>query len=230
MDMSRFGQSEYNTTFTTNYPMVLKKLDGKTIVHSVQFIFDEETQIDGNGLNSTWYQFILCLEKTEDDYVFHLFMSPNMLQDYSYPYFKLIPDYNLSSVSLSDFKNKIDSYLGNIDAFTTREISNFICSYDRHTGHANLADENFRNQMKQLNINMFALKRLNNKRIDKERKAFACTYEKYLQSDEYKKIQEERMEAREIVAEIEHKKENNRLQHLINLYGEKQGRLYHTIL
>jgi hypothetical protein len=74
------------------------------------------------------------------------------------------------------------------------------------------------------------LRKFNNKRIDKERKAFACTYEKYIQSDEYKNILEQQQIAEKQVKDVERQKEEERLQLLINLYGEKQGRLYHTIL
>lgn len=226
--MSRFDQSEYDTSFPTNYPPGLNKLDGKTIVHSTQFILDEETQIDGDGPNSTWFQFILYIEKKDDDYVFHLFSSPNMQQDYSYPYFKIISDYNLTSMSMTDFQNKIDSYLGNINEFPTYEISNFISSYNNYTGHANLNSEIFRNKMKQLNNNLFTLKRLNNKRIDNERKAFACTYDKYLQSDEYKEILEQRRIIDEKAKEVELQKEEIRLQYLIKEYGEEKGRQFHA--
>jgi hypothetical protein len=230
IDMSRFYRSEYDTSFPINQQTVMKKLVGKNIVYSVQFILDDETHIDINGPQSSWHQFFFCLEKTDDDYVFHLFGTSQLEHSYSYPYYRIIPDYNHSFSNLSDFKKKIDSYLRNIDAFPTREIADFIWNYNRHTDHAILNDDNFKNQMSELGMNVFKLQRFNNRRIDKERKAFACAYEKYVHSDEYKKIIEERTIASDKLIEIEQKKEADRLHHLINLYGEKQGRLYHSIL
>jgi hypothetical protein len=232
--MPRFDRSEYDTTFPTNYQTVLKKLDGKTIIYSVQFIRNEETQTDRDGPESTWDQFFFCVEKEEvennTDYVLHLFQSARMLHSYSYPSFHTITNYNHSFNKLSDLKEKIEAYLENIDAFPTREISGFIQLYDMYTSYCNTPDENFNDQIKALNIRSYRLRRFNNKRIDKERKAFACTYEKYIQSDEYKNILEQQQIAEKQVKDVERQKEEERLQLLINLYGEKQGRLYHTIL
>jgi len=243
MGMSRSTRFEYDTTFPTNYQTVLKKLDGKTIIYSVQFIRNEETQTDRDGPESTWDQFFFCVEKEQEkeqkkeqekeqetDYVLHLFQSAHMLHSYSYPSFELIANYNHSFSKLSDLKEKIEAYLKNIDASTTREISNFIQMYDMYTAYCNTPDENFNEQIKALNIRSYRLRRLNNKRIDKERKEFACTYEKYIQSDEYLEILEKQRLAEEKVKEVERQKEEERLQLLINLHGEKQGRLYHTIL
>jgi hypothetical protein len=238
--MPRFDRSEYDTTFPTNYQTVLKKLDGKTIIYSVQFILNEETQIDRDGPESTWDQFFFCVEKEEvevenngeknTDYVLHLFQSASMLHSYSYPSFYTIANYNHSFSKLSDLKEKTEAYLENIDAFPTREISGFIQLYDMYTSYCNTHDENFNKQIKALNIRFYMLRKFNNKRIDKERKAFACTYEKYIQSDEYKNILEQQQIAEKQVKDVERQKEEERLQLLINLYGEKQGRLYHTIL
>jgi hypothetical protein len=238
--MPRFDRSEYDTTFPTNYQTVLKKLDGKTIIYSVQFIRNEETQTDCDGPESTWDQFFFCVEKEQEkeqkkeqekeqetDYVLHLFQSAHMLQSYSYPSFQLIANYNHSFSKLSDLKEKIEAYLKNIDAYTTHEISGFIQLYDMYTSYCSTSDQNFNEQLKDLNIRFYMLKRFNNKRIDKERKAFACTYEKYLQSDEYKEILEKRQIADEQMKEVERQKEEDRLQLLIKEHGEEKGRLYH---
>ena len=239
MSMSRSTRFEYDTTFPTNYQTVLKKLDGKTIVYSTQFIFNEETQTDRDGPESTWDQCFFCLEKEQEkekekeqeketDYVLHLFQSAHMLHSYSYPSFQLIANYNHSFYKLSDLKKKTEAYLENIDAFTTREISGFIQMYDMYTSYCSSTDENFNEQIKALNIRSYRLRRFNNKRIDKERKAFVCTYENYLQSDEYLEILEKQRIAEEQMKEVERQKEEDRLQLLIKEHGEEKGRLYHA--
>jgi len=59
----------------TNMKTIKKELIGDKIIYVNQFIFDSETQIDGDGPWSSWNIQIDVLEEIEDDFVSHLFFS-----------------------------------------------------------------------------------------------------------------------------------------------------------
>ena len=81
--------SQYNsdTILPQNLSTAMINLKDKNIIYFVQYISNEDTQIDGDGPQSWWNITLLCIEKTEDDYIFH-FNYSDSIHGYSYPYFK----------------------------------------------------------------------------------------------------------------------------------------------
>ena len=80
--------SYYQKTFSQNLSNVLTKLNltDENIIYSVQFISNEDVQIDRDGPDSNWNITFLCIEKIENDYIFHFNFSDEF-HSYSYPYF-----------------------------------------------------------------------------------------------------------------------------------------------
>jgi len=70
--------SRYNyrddDTFKNNLETVYKNLIDKNIIYSTQYIHDEDINCDGDEFKSYWEIVFLCIEKTENDYIFHIFI------------------------------------------------------------------------------------------------------------------------------------------------------------
>ena len=65
--------SNYNYIFTENLAIVQDKLKDKNLIYSVQYITDEDTQIDRDGPESSWRVEFFSIEKIENDFIFHIF-------------------------------------------------------------------------------------------------------------------------------------------------------------
>jgi hypothetical protein len=152
--MSYPSQLNYNTTFSLNLSDVMKQLIDKNIIYSVQYISNEETQIDSDGPQSYWNITLLCIEKIENDYIFH-FNYSNEMHSYSYPYFKHAIKFTLFSRKLSDLKNdfiKILNKESGIDIYGFIRMWNEDYCYAFNTGDANLLSELMNLSVKMMDI------------------------------------------------------------------------------
>jgi hypothetical protein len=111
----------------TNLQTIKKDLIGDKIIYSNQFIFDPETQIDGDGPWTTWNIQIDVLEEIEGDFVSHLFSS-NCLQGIS------------AALTITSFPHHSKHYFSKlietietIDTTTSLEkINSVIAGYQRY--------------------------------------------------------------------------------------------------
>ena len=97
--------SDYDKTFPTNLSTAMTNLIDKNIIHSEQYISDEDVNISNDGPESYWHINLLCIEKTDDDYIFHV-NSSFQFHSYGFPGFDIVSKFSLYSEKLSDLKNK----------------------------------------------------------------------------------------------------------------------------
>lgn len=220
--MSRFNMSNYESTFTENLALVQNELKGKNIIYSVQYIKDEDTQIDGDGPQSWWSVEFLCIEKTDDDYIFHTF-SKNNIHSYSYPHFARIDENTSCSVKLSSLKTQVD----NIFDKDTYEISRFIFGWEESYSNAlKSKDEVLLKELISISSKIDELNVILTKKYEIEDKK----HQEYLQSPKYKA----QLEADQIQAalykkreqERYEKQEQERLKRCIEAYGEVEGKRF----
>jgi len=220
--------NKYDTTFSKNLSNVLTKLnlDSENIIYSVQYISNEDIQIDRDGPQSSWDITLVCIEKTLDDYIFHTNYSHDF-HSYSYPYFKEFAIYSSFSKKLSELKKDIDNHLNNI----SNETYYLVKMWDNNYSHAlSSSDQNLLSEMKNLSIKMMEIEII----LDKQNQLKQEEYKKYLKSDEYlKKEQESIKEHEEYIKkqdEEDKRKEEIRLKLFIEKYGEEEGRRLHQRL
>ena len=208
--------------FQKNFETVLKNLVNKNIIYKTQYIADEETQIDGDGPESSWQIICLCIEKTDDDYIFHLFQS-GYLRSYSYPSLQVVNKFNLFSQKLSQIK-EIGISIYNKPA---SEISNYIRMFnDHYFAGLRTSDPDLISDLKSLSLQIDDLEIILDATYKKERIQRDKKYEEYLKSDEYKQYLQIDKEYKEKLAE-EHKiKEAARLKIWVDQYGEELGTQY----
>jgi hypothetical protein len=220
--MSHNNTYNYESTFTENLAFVQNELKGKNIIYSVQYIYDEETQIDGDGPQSNWSVEFLSIEKTDDDFIFHTF-SKNDLHSYSYPYFVRINKTNLVSIKLSCLKIQVDSLFEK----SIQEISGFISRWE--SSYANICKSNDSVLLKELisiSSKIDELKVF----LEKKYKESIVEYQRMIESPEYKA----KLEANQIQADLYEKQkqekyqkqEDERLKRCINAYGEVEGKRF----
>ena len=185
------AMNKYDTTFPKNLSAVLTKLnlDIKNIILSVQYISNEDIQIDQDGPQSSWDITFVCIEKTADDYIFHINYSHDF-QSYSYPYFKEFAIYSSFSRKLSELKKDIDKHLNNI----SNETDFFVRMWDDNYSYAfSSSDQNLISEMNCLAIKMIDIDTI----LDQQNQLKQKEYEKYLKSDEYLKKEQESIKKHE---------------------------------
>jgi hypothetical protein len=212
--------------------IILKKnlsnlnLIDKNIIYSSQHILNDDTQIDSDGPQSSWNISVICIEKIEDDYIFHINYS-DYIRGYSYPYFKVVNNFSTFSKKLSELKNDFNTILEK----PTDKIGNFLklweddycCAY-----HSN--DPDLINEMKILASKIESINETYEQRSTIENEERDKKYQEYLQSDIYKQYLKDD-EERKRVQKLEYqKKEEERLKLCIKLYGEEKGREFHRRL
>ena len=208
--------------FQKNLETVSKSLTNKNIIYSTQYIADEETQIDADGPESSWQIVFLSIEKTDDDYIFHLFQS-EFLRAYSYPSLKVVDKFHPFAQKLSDIKNKGSSIYDK----PTNEINNYIRMFnDHYCAGFQSNDQDLIKDLKSLGLQIDDLEVLLDARYKKERILREKKYEEYLQSDEYKQYLKIQKEEKDKLEEQYKQKEANRLKHWIDKYGEELGTQY----
>jgi hypothetical protein len=211
-----------SNTFTQHLSIAMLHLTDKNIIHSVQYISNEETQIDRDGPESTWNQSLLCIEKTENDYIFHFFKS-DYLQSYSYPYFKLVNKFHPFCQKLSDLHTKFSD----IFCKSYGEINSFINYWNEDLHYTlNSKDTDLNIQMAILNDKIDELEIIKDQKYqimkekqDKERK-------EYEMSDAYKEYLNDVEERTKKEQNDYNNKEEERLTHLIKMFGEVEGPKY----
>jgi len=218
--MSHIDNYNYESTFTENLTILQDKLKDKNIIYFVQYIQDEETQIDKDGPQSWWSVEFLCIEKTEDDYIFHTFNS-GPIHAYSYSYFvRLIKD-EPDSIKLSSLDNEADKLINEAD---NNEISKFIWLWKLSYSHAlKSKDEDFIKKLTKLSHKIDCLEKIYNDKIKEDIKKKEEQYQKYLESDEYKEAQKEISKYHKEKEDLYAKGEQERLKKCIELYGEVDG-------
>ena len=226
--MNNYIQNNYDATLSKNLSAVLTKLnlDIKNIIYSVQYISNEDVQIDKDGPQSSWDITLLCIEKTLDDYIFHINYSHDF-HSYSYPYFKEFAIYSSFSTKLSELKKDIDKHLNNI----SNETNYLIKMWNDNYSYAfSSSDQNLISEMRNLSLKIMDIETI----IDQQNQLKQEEYEKYLISDEYLKKQEAETKALEEYIknrDDEYKKnEEIRLKLCIEKYGEEEGRRFHQRL
>jgi len=220
--MSRINVHNYDSTFTENLAFFLNELKGKNIIYSVQYIINEDTEIDRDGPESWWCVEFLSIEKTDEDYIFHTFTS-NTLHSYSFPYFVLIKKAKYRSVTLSYLKNQIT----NLFDKPLDEISSFISIWKQSYSHASKStDETLLKELITISSTISELKVIQKKKVEKIQQ----DYQKYIESSEYKKIQKEfqkyQQESRKKEEKLYEKKEEERLVLCVEQFGEIEGRRF----
>lgn len=222
--MSYFDQYSYDKTFPQNLSLVLTNLKDKNIIYSVQYIFDEDVQTDRDGADSTWNINVLCIEKTEDDYIFH-FNYSNHIHAYSYPYFKEINKFDMYSKKLSDLKNDF------INILTDKSNMNrFINMWNDEYCYAFRADDtNLLTELKSLSDKMVEIEDIYEKYCELERAKYEKEKEEYEKSDAYKQYLQDEIN-RKAKRDAEYRQEEEeRLRRCIELYGEIDGRKFHRL-
>jgi len=208
--------------FQKNMEIVLKSLTDKNIIHKTQYIADEETQIDADGPESSWQIVCMCIEKTDDDYIFHLFQS-NFLRSYSYPSLKVVDKFHPFAQKLSDIKNKGLSIYDK----PTNEINNFVRMFnDHYCAGFQSNDQDLIKDLKSLSLQIEDLEILLDDLYKKERIQRDKKYEEYLKSDEYKQYLQIDKEYKDKIAEENRIKEEARLKLWVDKYGEELGTQY----
>ena len=208
--------------FQKNLETVSKSLTNKNIIYSTQYIADEETQIDADGPESSWQIVFLSIEKTDDDYIFHLFQS-EFLRAYSYPSLKVVDKFHPFAQKLSDIKNKGSSIYDK----PTNEINNYIRMFnDHYCAGFQSNDQDLIKDLKSLGLQIDDLEVLLDARYKKERILREKKYEEYLQSDEYKQYLKIQKEEKDKLEEQYKQKEANRLKLWVEKYGEEKGTQY----
>lgn len=212
--------------FQKNLETVSKSLIDKNIIYSTQYIADEETQIDRDGLDSSWQIICMCIEKTDDDYIFHLFQS-DFLRAYSYPSLKVVNKFHPFAQKLSDIKNKGSSIYDK----STNEINNYIRMFnDHYCAGFQSNDQDLIKDLKSLSLQIDDLEILLDEQYKKERIQREKESAKYLKSDAYKEMIKQQKEYDEKLAAENRIKEENRLKLLIDLHGTELGTQYFNIL
>ena len=217
--MSRFNMFDYESTFIENLAFVQNHLKGKNIIYSVQYIQDEDTQIDGDGPQSWWSVEFLCIEKTEEDYIFHTFTKYN-LHSYSYPYFVRINKTKPVSFNLSYLKTQVD----NLFDKGTYEISRFISMWENSYCRAlSTKDEVLLKELISISSKIDELNEILTKKYEDDGKQ----HQEYLKSPEYQAQQEADQKAIDLYQKQEReryeKQEQERLKICIEAYGEIEG-------
>ena len=208
--------------FEQNLKTVSKSMIDKNIIYKTQYIADEETQIDGDGPESSWQIIFLCIEKTDDDYIFHLFQS-DFLRAYSYPSLKVVSKFNLFSQKLSEIKDKGISIYNKPSV----EINNYIRMFnDHYCIGLKCSEPDLTNDLKSLGLQIDDLEIILDARYKKERIQREKKYEEYLQSDEYKQYLKIQKEEKDKLEEQYKQKEAERLKHWVDKYGEELGTQY----
>ena len=169
----------WNNTLAKNISTALIKLNlnQDDIVFSTQYISDDDTQIDADGLHSYWHINLLLIQKTLTDYIFHFIIS-DRYEAYTYPYYKEInlDQFNNFSEKLSDLKKEVIT----ISEHSYVEIDNFILSWDDYYSHAcpttaksqiYSIDETLHTEMHNLSIKINELRDISSKKflIEKEK-------------------------------------------------------------
>jgi hypothetical protein len=208
--------------FQKNMEIVLKNLVDKNIIHKTQYIADEETQIDGDGPESSWQIIVLCIEKTDDDYIYHLFQS-EYLHSYSYPSLKVVDKFNLFSQKLSQIKEIGISIYNK----PSNEINNYIRMFnDHYSAGFQSNDQDLIKDLKSLSLQIDDLEIILDDLYKKERIKRDKQYEEYLKSDEYKQYLQIDKEYKDKIAEENRKSEEARLKLWVDKYGEEKGTQY----
>lgn len=225
--MSRYNLTTYDETYPQNLSLVLTNLKDSNIIYSKQYISNEETQFDADGLESNWSITILCIEKTEDDYIFHFNYSNDQFHSYSYPYFREVSKFSTWSKKLSDLKN--ETML--ISEKSTSDIGKYLNPWDNdYRMIFESSDEKLKSEMNILSSKVDEIETLYIEKCDIERAQIEKERKEFLQSEEYQQILQEEKDRDAKQKEHEAKEEEDRLQLCIKLYGEVDGRKFHSRL
>jgi hypothetical protein len=211
-----------NTIFDYNYSLIANDLTGKNIIYKTQYIFDDDTQIDGDGPQSDWQQTLLCIEKTDDDYIYHIYNS-NFFHAYSYAYLSKVTKFYPCMIKFS----KIQTDFINISEKSTSDIGNFIKFFNDQICHGfHSGDEFLISELKILYSKIEDLEIILEDKITKEREEREKQEIEYKKSDAYQKSLIEEFAYKEIRDEEYRLKEEERLKRCIEAYGEEKGRLF----
>jgi len=212
----------YSNIFEKNLETVSKDLIGKDIIYSTQYISNDETQIDGDGPQSSWQIVFLCIEKTNDDYIFHLFES-KFLNAYSYPYLTVINEFHPFTQKLSYLKEREMT----ISEKSTNEINSYIEMFNNHYSYGiQCSDQILVNDLKKISHKINELEIILDERYKKERIEKDKKYEEYIRSEEYKEIIKIQKEYNEKLEEEYRIKEVKRLKLWTDEYGVELGTEY----
>jgi hypothetical protein len=214
--------SDHNNTFTTNEASVMSHLQDKLIIHSIQYISNNDTQTDQDGHDSSWNQTFLCIEKIENDFIFHFFTS-EYFRAYSKPYFKLVKKFHHNIQKLSDLQKQFSD----IFSKSYDDITNFINYLNNDLVYSlNTKDKDLNDKMATIFSKIDDLEniadekyKIKKQKEDKEREEYekSDTYIQYLQDVEERKKKEK---------DDYEKKEALRLAFFIEKYGEVEGPKY----
>lgn len=132
-----------NTVTYHNVSKVMDKLIDKNIIYVVQYISNDDTQVDVDGPQSCYNITILCIEKTENDYIFH-FNYSDYIYSYSYPSIICVDKFTASSKKLSDLINEINT----IKEKSTYYINNFVKHWENdYCKVFEVSDEKLKSEM-----------------------------------------------------------------------------------
>ena len=208
--------------FDYNYSLIANDLTGKNIIYKTQYIFDDETQTDRDGPESTWQQTLLCIEKTDDDYIYHFYNS-NFFQAYSYPSLRQVSKFYPFMIKFSKIKTDFED----ISEKSTSHIGNFIQLCNNIISYGLFSkDELLVNEIKMLYPKIDELEVILDEKITKEREEREKQEIEYKKSDAYQKSLIEQFAYEEIKNEEYKQKEEERLKRCIESMGEEKGRLF----
>jgi hypothetical protein len=203
--MSNYYQEKNDIILKQNLSNL--NLIDKNIIYSSQHISNDDTQIDSDGPQSSWNITIVCIEKIEGDYIFHINYS-GYIHDYSYPYLKVVNNFTTFSRKLSELKNDFNTILEK----PTYKIADFLKLWEDEyccAFHSN--DTDLINEMKILASKIESINEIYEQRSAIENEERDKKYQEYKQNPK----NEEELKREKIEEDI--------LKRCIDMYGEEEG-------
>ena len=213
-----YTNTHYDNTLKANLASVQSHLNDADIIYSSQSVEDDETQIDGDGPWTTYYIYLSCVEKKDDEFIFHTFMS-NMLQGIS-GRIGITTFPSKYSITLTQLTNNLIT----LNEKSSNYIDNFIQTWNRyHIQSIASKNDDLISKMNIMSDIIQKMEELANTKAIEEHTEHDRKHQEYLNSDMYKLMLEEEKEYQIQRKKEEELKEQERLQRCIEAYGPIEG-------
>ena len=213
-----FTNNHYDNTLKANFASVQSSLNDADIIYMSQSVENDETQIDGDGPWTTYYIYLSCIEKKDDEFIFHTFMS-NMLEGI-YGRIGITTFPSKCSITLTQLTNNLST----LGEKSSNYIDNFIQTWNRyHIQSIDSKNDDLISKMKSLCDSILKMEELASSKAIEEHTEYDKKHQEYLNSEEYKLILEKEKIYQIQCKNEEEQKEQERLQRCIEAYGPIEG-------
>lgn len=217
-NLMAYTDTHYDNTLKANFASVQSRLNDADIIYFSQSVENDETQIDGDGPWTTYYIYLSCIEKKDDEFIFHTFMS-NMLEGI-YGRIGITTFPSRCSITLTQLTNNLST----LGEKSSNYIDSFVQTWNRyHIQSIASKNDDLISKMKNLCDSILKMGDLSNSKAIEEHAEYDRKHQEYLNSDEYKLILEKEKEYRIRRKNEEEQKEQERLQRCIEAYGPIEG-------